>query len=206
MKKVLFLTALAVGAAYADIVPNLAVGPGAVTCEFDIGLGTNVCTYQYTATLHSQTKVTGAKDEADYFTIYDFNGYLDGTAVAPVDWMASSDFSGLTPSLILIGDKDDPDVPNLTFTYVGGSDITDGRTITGFSAKSIFGPATITDWYSSQAHKQGDTPNGVVQNVGPVQVPQLPQNEPGDVPEPMSMALLGGGLAALGLLPRRFRK
>lgn len=206
MRKFLFLTALAVGAANADIIPNLAVGPGAVTCAFDMSLMSNVCTYNYTATLHSQTKVTGAADEPEFFTIYDFNGYIAGTGTSPADWSFSTAGSGLTPDMINIGAKDDPAIPNLTWTYTGSSDITDGRTITGFSAKSFFGPATVTDWYSSQAHKQGDTPGGIVQNVGPVQVPQPPQNEPGDVPEPVTMALLGGGLIAMGLLPRRFRK
>jgi hypothetical protein len=206
MRKFLFLTALAVGAAYADIIPNLAVGPGAVTCSFDMALSANVCTYNYTATLHSQTMVTAAPDEAEFFTIYDFNGFISGTDTSPAGWAFSSSGSGQTPDMIAIGAKDDPAIPNLTWTYTGGSNITDGSTISGFSAKSFFGPATVTDWYSSQAHKQGDTPGGIVQNVGPVQVPQPPQNEPGDVPEPMSMALLGGGLIAMGLLPRRFRK
>jgi hypothetical protein len=203
MKKLLLMTALAVGAANADIVPNLA---GTVTCDFDGGLGSNVCTYNYSATIHSQTQVTGAQDEDEFFTIYDFNGYVAGSGVAPTDWVFSTAGLGQTPDMINIGSKDDAGIPNLTFTYVGAASITDGRTVSGFQAKSLFGPTTVADWYSSQAHKQGDTPGSIVQNVGQVQVPQPGQNEPGDVPEPMSMALLGGGLAALGLLPRRFKK
>ncbi len=206
MKKLLLLSALAIGAANADIVPNLLVGPGTVSCDFDVALG-QVCTYNYTATLHSQTMVTGAQDEAEYFTIYDFNGYIPGTvASADPDWTAESNNSGLTPDLIAIGARDDVGIANLTFTYIGASDIKDGRTFIGFSAQSIYGPATTTDWYSSQAHKQGDTPGGIVQNVGQVQVPLNPLGEPGDVPEPMSMMLFGGGLAAMGLLPRRLKK
>jgi hypothetical protein len=206
MKRVLLMTVLAVGAVNADIIPNLASGPGAVSCDFDMSVGAPVCTYQYTATVHSQAQLTAAKDEAEFFTIYDFNGYLDGTGVAPTGWVFSTEFLGQTPGMIAIGANDSDSVPNLTFTYVGGENITDGRTISGFSAKSIFGPATVDGWYSSQSHKQGDTPGSIAQNVGQVQVPQPPQSEPGDVPEPMSMALLGGGLAALGLLPRRFKK
>ena len=206
MRKWLLLSVLAVGAANADIIPNMVTDPGAVTCAFDMGVNANVCTYQYTATIHSGTMVTGdSSDETDFFTIYDFNGYVPGSAVAPADWAVSAVDVAYTPALINTAAIDDGAIANLTFVYTGASDITDGRTITGFSAKSLYGPATITDWYGSQAHKQGDTPGGVVQNVGPVQVPMPPGNDPG-VPEPMSMALLGGGLAALALLPRRFRK
>src|SRR5512132_3026371 len=103
MKKVLFLTALAVGAANADIVPNLAAGNGGVTCAFDVGFGTNVCTFNYTATIHSETKLTAADDDPEFFTIYDFNGYIDGSGVAPAGWEFSTSGLGLTPSRINIG-------------------------------------------------------------------------------------------------------
>lgn len=199
MKKLLLMTVLAVGAANADIIPNLT---GLVTCGFEGGQ--NVCTYSYTATLHNETKLTAAKDEDEFFTIYDFAGFI--SASAPTGWLFSTTASGRTPDMIAIGAKDDPAIENLTFTYVGATDIAGGTAISGFDAKSRFGPATVADWYSSQAHKQGDTPGSIVQNVGQVQVPLPGQDEPGDVPEPMSMALLGGGLAALGLLPSRFKK
>src|SRR5215203_2229641 len=133
MRKFLLMSVFAVGAANADIVPNLAAGPGAVTCAFDMGLDANVCTFQYTATLHSETMVTGDNsnsEAADFFTIYDFHGYVDGSAVAPDDW----EFSVTTPNYehLNVGSKDDGAVPNLTFLYTGTTDITDGRTISGF--------------------------------------------------------------------------
>lgn len=212
MRKLLLLSVLAVGSVYGDIIPNLQITPGGVVCGLEGGLPS--CTFNYTATLHQSAKLTNETPFDEYFTIYDFNGYIDGSAVAPAGWQVVVNGSGWTPSLINISsgttpaDEDDSRIPNLTFVYTGGADIAGGMTFTGFSAKSFNGPSTVPDYFASQATKgPGDNEDSQVQNVGFVDVPN-PEDFPGDVivPEPMSMALLGGGLLAIAVLPRRFKK
>jgi len=58
----------------------------------------------------------------DYFTIYNFDGFVAGSAVSngsvySNDWSFSSANLGPTPDGV--GPTDDPSIPNLTWTYTG---------------------------------------------------------------------------------------
>lgn len=196
MKKLALLTVLAVGAANADIIPNL---------ETVVNCGPGCTTYNYSVTLNENTVLTAASDGADYFTIYDFGGYIVGSIMAPLGWTASAQASGTTPAPI---NAVDGPLTNLTFTYTGASDVTSSANpITGFSANSR-SSSFLTGVYSSFAHKAptSDVPGGNDYGYGEVLVPAPGPGDDTGVPEPMSMMLLGGGLGALGLLPRRFKK
>lgn len=204
MKKLLLLSCLAVGVASADIIPELNVGSGGVTCSASGPSSTFTCTYNYVATVHDKTKLTANQQPfAEYFTIYDFNGFT-GVASSPAGWTFEMNFSGRTPSNILA--TDDGSIPNLTWIYTGSTDVAGGTTISGFSATSIFGPTTVEGMFSSQStNNTGDTTvQGTwVQNVGFVGVPN-PNDLPGDeIPEPMTMGLMGSGLLGFALLRRR---
>jgi hypothetical protein len=176
------------GIARADIIPNFnAADPS-----------DNGCTFSYSVEITANSKVfTG-----DYFTIYDFNGYVSGTEFAPADWdvdvqLLGTDVSGQT------GIFDDPGVYNLTFTYVGASTILGPVNPVGgvgaFGADSVSCDVKGLGQYAGYSHKQNpghpdnNTPQG---NQGYVVTPAA-------VPEASSLMLLVPGLAPLGIALRR---
>jgi hypothetical protein len=198
MKKFVLLAFCAIGMAQADIIPML-VSNG-VNCG--ITGGTYQCEYNYEAQLHDDARLLGDQAEhVEYFTIYDFNGYIGGTASGPSGWTPSSANLGLTewePA----GDApfDDPSVANVTFRYTG-SGVAAGSNLGNFTISSTIGPEVIWGRFSSQAtHTNSDR---FVRNTGWVQIP-VPGGGDTTIPEPMTMGLIGSGLAGLGLF-RRFR-
>ena len=179
------LMALSFGTAGADIIPELqTVAPN----------GSNF-TYTYDAQLTNDETL----HRDNFFTIYDFNGYVAGTNFQPANWIFSSAMVGKTPSLVT--PTDNPKIPNLTWTYAGptlgpgpldlglfGADSTLGNTKTGtFAAEAIkFAPG-----------KPGD--GKPIDNVGSTGVPS------GTIPEPSSILMLLPGLAPLGMALRKHR-
>jgi hypothetical protein len=196
MKKFFLVGLFAVAAANASISPDLVVSGGVCVEEGAL------CRYEYTASLPTGHYV----EEGDFFTVYDFGGFAGGI-MNPAGWSGAAALVGTTPTNpSATPNTDNPDVTNITWTYTGATKLNAGDfPISGFSALSTYRFATIGE-YASQAHRV--TPPSTVglpdSKVGPVGVPFPTGSEPGDIPEPMSMALLGSGLTALGLL--RLRK
>jgi hypothetical protein len=197
MNKLFLIGLFAIAAANASISPDLVISGGDV-CVVE---GPN-CRYEYTASLPANHYL----QNGDFFTIYDFGGFVGGI-MNPTGWSGTAALLGDTPiNPSATPNSDDPQVTNITWTYTGSTSLNSGNfPISGFSALSSFRFATIGE-YASQAHKL--TPPSTValpdSKVGPVGVPLPTGSEPGDVPEPMSMALLGSGLGLLGVL--RLRK
>lgn len=200
MKKLFLVGLLAVAAASASITPDLMVTNGTTYCSGSPGN----CTYTYDIILAENHSV----ETGDFFTIYDFNGFVSFPAVQPLGWTPSAAMTGMDPvdpAIPYAGD--DANVMNLTWQYAGPTLAAPGGglTISGFQAVSTF-TGVAPGRYGSQTHKPtGVTVGGMPSSsAGYVDVPGTGPGGENPIPEPMSMALLGGGLAALGLL--RFRK
>src|SRR4051794_33533352 len=110
----------------ADILPTLDALPSAVSGGY---------LWQYDAVLAKGQFLKSG----DFFTIFDFNGYVPGSGTAPnANWAFISLPTGWLPSG-LTGITDSASIPNLTWEYIG-SPTGQGSTDLGlFTAKSIFG-------------------------------------------------------------------
>jgi hypothetical protein len=149
--------------------------------------------YTYSVLLESDTVLkTG-----DYFTIYDFAGFVEGSNAQPSAFAFQSLYTGPTPSQVLPGD--DPNLPNLTWRYTGPDTLAGQLDLGDFSAESIYG-MTADDDFTGLTHRKVD--GHLNSNITDTNVP-VPVNHC-HVPEPSSLLLLG--LAACGLALRRKRQ
>jgi hypothetical protein len=153
-------------------------------------------TYSYNVEVSAGSRV----NTGDFFTIYDFNGYLAGTAFAPVDWAISEQLVGITPAGQLIVES--ASTINLTFTYTGAPTIFGPAFPVGgpdaFGADSKFTIPQVGGQYASQAHKNNPglpDDNTFQSNQGFVVTPSIPESS--------SLALLLPGLVPLGIILRR---
>jgi len=132
----------------------------------------------------------------DYFTIYDFAGYVSGSESSPADWNFSTSSTGTTPAGVL--PVDNPALPNLTWTYSGPTTV--GQSGLGnFWAISPYGNGTEAS-FTALSHNPvfGTKDANVTTTTVPVQVPVPP-----GVPEPATLALAGLGLPLVALFRRR---
>ena len=177
------LFALGTQAARADIIPN----------EQSITPSVNGFTWTYNAAVtNDETLQTN-----NFFTIYDFNGYVAGTNFQPANWTFSSALVGKTPSNTT--PTDNPKIPNLTWTYSGPT-LGPGPLDLG-----LFGADSTTANYKvgffgaeGTKYAPGKPGDGLpVDNVGFTGVPA------GTIPESSSILMLLPGLAPLGMVLRR---
>jgi hypothetical protein len=180
--------ALLVGnAVKADIIPVF-------NASTPVGGGTE---FSYNVSIASGSRV----NTGDYFTIYDFNGYIAGSEFAPADWAISVQPVGVTPAGQLL--TDDAAVVNLTFTYTGAAPLIGPINPVGgtgaFGADSTSAAIKALGQYASATHKQN--PGQPDHNT-----PQSNQGfvvTPAAVPETSSLMLLVPGLVPLGIMLRR---
>ena len=148
----------------------------------------------------------------NFFTIYDFDGYVAGSEIAPEGWSLSTSNVGPTPERL--NPEDDPAVTNLTFTYAGPT-IESGQVGLGnFMANSMF-DAQSNSFLTAVTNRTSDglfdrNITGTLVPTGemgpPPPVDPVPPSPPG-VPEPatLALAMLGLPVAALGRMVRRKR-
>jgi hypothetical protein len=189
MRKFSVLLGLAISifavSARADIIPSYvsAVPSGQNT----------IITYQIDFTAE-QNGMAG-----DYFTIYDFGSIIPNSSTQPSGWTFSNLSVGVTPSKT--NAPDDPNIPNLTWTYTGSSPLS-GNAIGPFSVTvaGVF-DTDLNPLRSGYFAAQGTLVTGPnagskVNNVGRLPIPVV-------VPEPASLGLI---LFGCGLLVSRLRK
>jgi hypothetical protein len=126
----------------------------------------------------------------NYFTIYDFAGYVPGAEAAPKDWVFSVQKAGPTPELLK--PTDDPELYNLTWKYTGETIPTGQIGLGNFWAISTFSDEKSSSFTATTNRtSDGARDNNITETMTPTGVDTPP---PPGVPEPGTLAL-----AALGL-------
>jgi hypothetical protein len=140
--------------------------------------------YNYEVVVDAIQRVDGN----DFFTIYDFDGFVSVVNPLPLGWTFTSNLQGVTPSGIL--PNDNPAVPNLTFTRNGGT-LNGPSNLGVFSAVSSLNTATNGE-FASQAHNVNT--GGLIANRGTMLTVPSPQGQVVAAPEPSTVTLVVIGL------------
>jgi hypothetical protein len=140
----------------------------------------------------------------DYFTIFDFDGFVSGSEMADgspysADWTFSASNIGPTPAGTVPDDSGS--ITNLTWSYNGAEINIDASVGLGnFWALSLYGETTDSWFAASTGSTAGPTDN----NITPTTVPVPTRSDPvPGVPEPTTLLLAGLGLPLVAVVRRR---
>ena len=126
----------------------------------------------------------GNKATADFFTIYNFYGLVEGSTKSPAGWQFSSEEFGRTPVMNgypMVLPVDVPNTPNLTWTVTKA--VTAPAQIEGFSATTHM-PTSVEGEYSAQQTLQQPG----VQGVSATATKETKQAIIGTIPTPSFLA------------------
>lgn len=200
---------LAALSARADLIPSLVSGPVPDGANFDYNyqilltpgesvdpIATNGVTCPGPGSTLVQCNPTGT-----FVTLYDISGF-QSTSVSAVNWFATVQLVGVTPSTINASPFDSPTLLNVTWHYIGPTVLagSSGVTFTGFQIVSSI-DGTTNGNFSGQATNDTDAKGDTDQFTGPVIVPASGSVTP--TPEPGSLLLVGSGLLGLAGRVRR---
>ena len=146
----------------------------------------------------------------DVFVVYDFNGLIDGTQEQPAGFAFTSMNTGGNPGRTI--PNDNPEMPNLVWTYTGDVPLIGQIGLGNFSAISTNPESTARTDFVSRTHVED--PDGEVReedNITHTKAPlgndiQPPPDDPpppvdppppSGVPEPSTVLLLAAGLPLL---------
>jgi hypothetical protein len=146
----------------------------------------------------------------NYFTIYDFAGYVPGSGTVTAtganttasEWTITSNKTGVTPAGL--NPTDNASTPNVTFTYSGPSIPSGQLTLGNFSLESTYG-TTATGAFTAINPRAADGTSDA--NLTSTLVPsgkEIPS--PVGTPEPGTLVLAGLGLPLVGLARSLRRK
>jgi hypothetical protein len=133
----------------------------------------------------------------DSFTVYDFAGLVPGSNLQPPGWSLSvADTSSSGGKTV---PTDDPNLPNLTWTY-NGPQVNGQKGLGSFSVLSSVGQ-TQTESFIARTHRNldGHADDNITDVTVPLEPPE-PQAPPpsSNSPEPATLALLAIGLPLAG--------
>ena len=106
-----------------------------------------------------------SKATADFVTVYNFYGLVDGSAKSPAGWEFSSEEFGRTPTwngYPVVLPLDVPNTPNLTWTVT--KPVAAGTQIDGFTATTRVG-TTVQGQYAAQVTRQSPAIQGGTPSV-----------------------------------------
>lgn len=145
----------------------------------------------------------------DFFTIFDFAHPIEGSNLQPAGFTFSSSLTGGSPTSVSAGDN--PNIPNLTWTYNGPTPIPGASEVLNFSVLSS-SKIPGTSNFTARSHTKDDViDSNITDTLVPLgslaeppvmdPIPDHPDAPPG-VPEPATLALLAAGLP-LAIFARR---
>jgi hypothetical protein len=136
-----------------------------------------------------ETLTPGAsKAAADFVTVYNFYGLVDGSAKSPAGWEFSSEEFGRTPThngYPLVLPVDVPNTPNLTWTVT--KPVAAGTQIDGFSATTHVG-AMVQGEYTAQVSRQSPAVQGAAAGAPGAAAMASKQALIGELPTPSFLA------------------
>jgi len=129
-----------------------------------------------------------SKATADFVTVYNFFGLVDGSAKSPAGWEFSSEEFGRTPTMNgypAVLPVDVPNTPNLTWTVT--KPVAAGAQVDGFTATTHMG-GMVQGEYSAQATRQLPAVKGVAAGTPAVVASASKQALIGTLPTPSFLA------------------
>jgi hypothetical protein len=129
----------------------------------------------------------------NFFTIYDFAGYIPGGEVQPANWVFNAVKAGPTPELLK--PTDDPELFNLTWKYTGPTIPTGQIGLGNFWAISKFADEKESSFTATTNRtSDGIRDNNITDTITPTGT----NSPPPGVPEPSTLLMAALGIPLAG--------